>query len=198
MKVAVILNSLSGKKKFFYSTLLPVIQQQGEAVVFETHSPTDAFEFSVKAVSEKYELLIAAGGDGTIHQVVNGMLSTNLSIDQLPMLSILPVGSGNDFARTVNIMLDPVALRKRLTELSSRMIDVGLVHFQKQNDEIASAYFINVASAGMGPEVLKIMSSGKKQLGSAVAYYVAFWLPFYPIGAYRLPLKRPPGNGAVS
>lgn len=178
MKVAVILNGLSGKKKFFYSKLLPVIQEQGEAVVFETRSRSDAFDFSVKAASEKYDLIIAAGGDGTIHQVVNGMLSTNLSIDQLPMLSILPAGSGNDFARTINITLDPIALRKRLTDLSLWKIDVGLVRFKKENEESASAYFINVASAGMGPEVLNRMSSGKKRLGSAVAYYVAILTTF--------------------
>lgn len=178
MKVAIILNGLSGRKKFFYSRLLPVIQEHGQANVFETRSRTDAFDFSVKAVAENYDLIIAAGGDGTIHQVVNGMLNKNLSIDQLPMLSILPVGSGNDFARTVGVNLKAADLKKRLTDLTSKPIDIGLIMFQKDSNQQHS-YFINVASAGMGPEVLNKMNSGKKRFGSAVAYYVAILSTFW-------------------
>lgn len=176
MKVAIILNGLSGRKKLLYSTLLPVIREQGEADVFETRSRTDAFDFAVRAVSEKYNLIIAAGGDGTIHQVVNGMLHQNLPADQLPVLSVLPVGSGNDFARTVNIGLNAQSLRKRLTG-SATLIDVGAVQFQKDGN-VSHAYFINVASAGMSPEVLNKMTSGKKRFGSAVAYYVAILSTF--------------------
>jgi diacylglycerol kinase family enzyme len=115
LKVAVILNGLSGRKRFFYSSLLPVIQEHATADVFETRSRTDAFDFSAKAVSENYDLIIAAGGDGTINQVVNGMLNSQAATEQLPMLTILPVGSGNDFARTVNITLRAEDLKKRLT-----------------------------------------------------------------------------------
>lgn len=177
MRVAIILNGLSGKKRLFYSRLLPVIHELGETDVFETRSRTDAFDFSIKAVSEKYDLIIAAGGDGTLHQVVNGMLYGNVPPDQLPMLSILPVGSGNDLARAVNISLNVQALRKRLTRLLPEMIDVGLIVFQKDGIE-SQAYFINVASAGMGPEVLNKMSSGEKRSGSAVAYYIAILSTF--------------------
>lgn len=177
LKVAIILNGLSGKKKNFYSRLLPVFQAYAKTDVFETQTQTDAFDFSVKAVSEKYDLIVAAGGDGTINHVINGMLSSNTSSEMLPVLTILPVGSGNDFARTVNITLRADELKKRLTNSQAKPIDVGSVFFQKEGKE-SHAYFINVASAGMGPEVLNKMSSGKKQLGSAVSYYVAILLTF--------------------
>lgn len=123
MKVAVILNGLSGRKKLFYSRLLPVIREHATTDVFETRSRTDAFDFAVKSVSEKYNVIIAAGGDGTINQVVNGMLYSNAPAEQLPMLTILPVGSGNDFARTVNITLREAELKKRLTFLVSTRIE---------------------------------------------------------------------------
>lgn len=188
MRVAIILNGLSGKKKHFYSRVLPVIQQHAIADVFETRSQTDAFEFSVKAVSEKYDLLIAAGGDGTINQVVNGMLSVNAPVEQLPMLSVLPVGSGNDFARTVNITLSTNDLQKRLTCLMPRLMDIGSVTFQKNNKE-EHVYFINVASAGMGPEVLNTMGAGKKRLGSAVAYYIAILTTFWSYRCIPVTIK---------
>jgi diacylglycerol kinase (ATP) len=178
LKVAIILNGLSGRKKLFYSRLLPVIREHATADVFETRSQTDAFDFSAKAVSENYDLIIAAGGDGTINQVVNGMLKSDSPTEQLPMLTILPVGSGNDFARTVNITLRAEDLKKRLIDLKPSLIDVGAVIFQKDSKEHHS-YFINVASAGMAPDVLSRMSSGKKRLGSAIAYYVAILATFW-------------------
>lgn len=188
MKVAVILNGLSGRKKLFYSRLLPVIREYATAGVFETRSRTDVFDFSVKAVSENYDLIIAAGGDGTINQVVNGMLKSNASAERLPMLTILPVGSGNDFARTVNITLRAEDLKKRLTCLMPGLIDVGAVTFQKEGKEHHS-YFINVASAGMGPEVLNRMSSGKKRLGSAMAYYAAILSTFWSYRCMPVAIK---------
>jgi len=188
LKVAIILNGLSGKKKSFYSNLLPVIREHATADVFETRSQTDAFDFSVRAVSENYDLVLAAGGDGTINQVVNGMLSSNIPVERLPMLTILPVGSGNDFARTVNITVNEVVLKKRLTTLHAKPIDVGYVSFQKDGTEHHS-YFINVASAGMGPEVLNRMGSGRKQFGSGVAYYVSILSTFWSYRCMHVSIK---------
>jgi diacylglycerol kinase (ATP) len=190
LKVAVILNGLSGKKKHFYSRLLPVIREHATADVFETRSRTDAFDFSARAVSENYDVIIAAGGDGTINQVVNGMLHSNAPVEQLPMLTILPVGSGNDFARTVKITLRAEELKKRLARLTPGLMDVGSTTFQKDGKEDHS-YFINVASAGMGPEVLNRMSSGKKRLGSAVAYYVAILSTFWSYRCMPVTIKTP-------
>lgn len=190
MKVAIILNGLSGRKKLFYSRLLPVIREHATAHVFETRSRTDAFDFSVNAVSQKYDIVIAAGGDGTIHQVVNGMLQSNAPVEQLPMLTILPVGSGNDFARTVKITLRAEELKKRLTCLMPRLMDVGSVTFKKDGTEHHS-YFINEASAGMGPEVLNKMSSGKKRFGSATSYYIAILSTFFSYRCMLVTIKTP-------
>lgn len=181
MKVAIILNGLSGRKRFFYSRLLPAIREHATAEVFETQSEIDAFTFSVRAVLQHADLVIAAGGDGTVNQVLNGMLQSGEEAAQLPALSILPVGSGNDFARTVGITLAPESLSNRLRSFSPKLMDVGSVTFQRDNRE-AHSYFLNVCSAGMGPEVLSKMQSGKKHLGSSMAYYKAILSTF---GTYR-------------
>lgn len=172
----------------FYTTLLPVIQEQGEASVFETTSPTDAFTFSAKAVSGNYDLIVAAGGDGTISQVVNGMLATNVPAAQLPMLSILPMGSGNDFARTVNSTTNPAELRQRLANKNPRLLDIGSVTYAL-NGETRHAYFINVASAGMGPEVLSTMATIGKRWGAAVRYYAAILKTFFSYRCIPVTIK---------
>lgn len=181
MRVAIVLNGLSGRKRHFYSRLLPVIREHAEAEVFETRSETDAFNFSIDAVTQKVDLIIAAGGDGTINQVLNGMLHSDLPADALPVLTVLPAGSGNDFSRTVNISQSADALRQRLARFAPRLIDVGSVRFRKHDAE-AHAYFINVCSAGMGPEVVNRMRTGKKRFGSSMAYYKAILATF---GTYR-------------
>jgi diacylglycerol kinase (ATP) len=177
LRVAIILNGLSGKKRIFYSRLLPAIREHAMAEVFETQSETDAFTFSVKAVAENVDVIIAAGGDGTVNQVVNGMLQSALPAEKLPALTIIPAGSGNDFAKTVNITLAADALRNRLENFSPKLIDIGSVTFQRNGEE-AHSYFLNVCSAGMGPEVLNHMRSGRKKLGAAVAYYIAILATF--------------------
>jgi diacylglycerol kinase (ATP) len=188
LKVAIILNGLSRKKKIFYSKLLPVIREHHQADVFETQSATDAFGFAAKAVADNYDLILAAGGDGTINQVVNGVLAGNLPVNLLPVLGILPAGSGNDFARTVSITLDPEELKDRLSRLNSKPIDIGSVTFQQNNIQ-SHSYFINVASAGMGPEVLNTMASGKKPFGSAVAYYTAILKTFLSYRCIRVNIR---------
>lgn len=166
------------------------MREHNHADVFETQSASDAFKFAVQAVAEKYDLIIAAGGDGTINQVVNGMLKGNLPANQLPMLSILPAGSGNDFARTVNITLRLDELRERLSNATAKLIDVGSVRFQKDSVQ-SHSYFINVASAGMGPDVLNKMTLGKKRFGSAVAYYAAILSTFFSYRCMQVIIQAP-------
>jgi diacylglycerol kinase family enzyme len=69
-------------------------------------------------------------------------------------------------------------------------MDVGSVTFQNEGEEHHS-YFINVASAGMGPEVLNRMSSGKKRLGSAVAYYAAILSTFWSYQCMPVTIQTP-------
>jgi diacylglycerol kinase (ATP) len=186
LKIAIILNGISRRKKFFYSRLLPTIQHCGEAVVFETQSPTDAFNFSAKAVSG-FDLIIAAGGDGTLHQVVNGMLSAK---HELPVLTVIPLGSGNDFARTVKITCNRKLLEERLKKFQPNLLDVGQVTCQHESG-LRQSYFINEVSAGMGPEVLNTMSRSKKLVGSAITYYTAILSTFFSYRCMNVQIQTP-------
>ena len=87
---------------------------------------------------EGYRTVIALGGDGVIHEVVNGLMTQEE--DTRPALAILPVGSGNDFAQTLGIqkhLLDPY---KSFTEAEDRLIDAG---------KFGDGYFSYVASFGL-------------------------------------------------
>lgn len=187
MKVAIILNGISRRKKFFYKTLLPAIRPIAEADVYETKTPADAVALASDAVEKKYDIVLAAGGDGTLHQVLNGILKNSSEPGDLPVLGVIPLGSGNDFARTLHIKAQPGFMKSMLTARPA-WIDVGNVQYELEGKSL-EAYFINVADAGMGPEVIHALRNSKKRLGASVAYYAAILSAFFTYRCMRVQVK---------
>ena len=102
----------------------------------------DAARFAREAVSDGIDVLVAGGGDGTIHEVVNGLMEGDGPGDQ--SLGILPLGTANDFARGCGIPLTPYEALQLAAEGSATAIDVPSAN---------GVHFANVASGGFGAEV---------------------------------------------
>jgi len=101
-----------------------------------TSRPLEAMEIARQAAEEGCELVVALGGDGTSHEVANGLLSSGNSEVALGMI---PIGTGNDFADMFNTPTDLAQVALRIREGKTRLIDVGRV-----NDR----YFVNVLGTG--------------------------------------------------
>ncbi len=84
--------------------LRPVVEELGGADWTGTVYPTHAIELAQKAAEDGYELVITVGGDGTVHEVVNGLM--RVPKERRPRLGIVPLGSGNDFAHSVGMAKD--------------------------------------------------------------------------------------------
>jgi YegS/Rv2252/BmrU family lipid kinase len=177
----IILNGLSLKKKLFYHEYLPAISQLFNVEVHETLSRNDAKMLASKFAGRYAEIILAAGGDGTLHRVVNGVLKGRENEKYLPSIGIIPIGSGNDFARGAGPKVSVDQTIRVLSEFKPRPVDVGLVEFSLSpggGGEKGAAYFINVADIGMGPEVVaKVLSSGRP-FGSEIAYYKSILTTF--------------------
>lgn len=103
--------------------LRSLVEEYGGADWAGTVYPTHATALARQAAEEGYKLVITAGGDGTVHEVINGLMQ--VPIERRPRLGIVPLGSGNDFAHTLGIRNDPVeALRQVYTGQPMR-IDLG-------------------------------------------------------------------------
>ncbi len=89
--------------------------------VVNTYKPQHAVELAAGAAG--YRNVVALGGDGVIHEVVNGLM--RLPAAQRPALGVIPVGSGNDYARSLRIPLQLDAALRALLEAQERPIDVG-------------------------------------------------------------------------
>jgi YegS/Rv2252/BmrU family lipid kinase len=169
----VILNGISLKKKLFYHDYLPSIAQIFHAEVQETISKNDAISLAAKFTEQHVDVILSAGGDGTLHQVINGVLNGNEMKKTLPAIGVIPIGSGNDFFRGTGSKANIEQMMKVFASFTLKEIDVGHVEYaiEPGSPQKETCYFINVADIGMGPEVVgKVLSSGRP-FGSEVAYY---------------------------
>ena len=107
------------------SDLRPVVEEFGGADWSGTVYPTHAIELARQAAEDGYELVISVGGDGTTHEVINGLMQA--PPERRPRLGVVPVGTGNDFASNVGLPTQPpVAMRQAFTG-RPRRIDLGVI-----------------------------------------------------------------------
>ena len=177
-RVVIILNGISRRKKYFYSKILPLIKPHANVEVHETQSNLDATTLASTAVDKGAEILIAAGGDGTLNQVVNGVLQGRDKVRSLPTLGLLPLGSANDFARTLNLTDNPNLFADLLKRNAPNPVDAGKCIFQNK-DQKTGTYFINIADTGMGPYVAERINKGNRNLPPGLVYYTAILKTFF-------------------
>jgi YegS/Rv2252/BmrU family lipid kinase len=143
-KVKLILNPMAdmGAAWRAANDLRPVIMEFGNADWSGTVYPTHATDLARQAGLDGYDLVIALGGDGTVHEVVNGLMQ--VPAEKRPALGVVPLGSGNDFAHAVGVPLESDrALRHALSGQASG-VDIGLMVDENGRKE----YFDNTVGIG--------------------------------------------------
>lgn len=111
---------------------------------------------AANAARKGAKLIIACGGDGTVSEVANGILSVGGDSE----LGILPSGTGGDFRRTIGIPARVAAAARILRDGHTRLIDVGKITFTNDDGELESRYFLGVASFGMSADVIARVKEG--------------------------------------
>lgn len=134
-----------------------------------TRGPDDARRLTVEALAAGSRLVVAVGGDGTIHEVVNGFFDPQAPADHGAELGILPCGTGGDLIRTLGISRNPYHAAERLLKGAPRRFDVGLARFQAGGREI-TRYFVNIAEVGLGGAVVERVNRTSKALGGFVSF----------------------------
>jgi len=166
MRMFIIANPRSGKnaaqkvipkaKEFFERNYVDV-------EVYFTKSSGDATNAAKKAVkSKKYDIIVASGGDGTVNEVVNGIVGQKTDVK----FGIIPLGTENVLAQETHIPFNVMDACRVIMGLKSRKMDVG-----KANDR----YFVLMTGIGFDANVMpKVKPILKKLIGGA-AYHVAAW-----------------------
>lgn len=127
-----------------------------------TSGPLEATDLARAAVAEGRELVVAAGGDGTISEVAAGFFADGKLLETDTRFGVLPTGTGGDFRRTFGIPVDTAAAARVLVEGDARRIDAGLVKLTDHGGEDRVVPFVNIADAGLGGEVVHRVNHGPK------------------------------------
>jgi YegS/Rv2252/BmrU family lipid kinase len=132
----------------------------------------EAIELARLGAAEGRALLVAAGGDGTISEVANGILAGGAAAGG-PRLGVLPVGTGGDFRRTFGIPLDVGEAAAVLVRGRGRRIDAGRVACAGPGGETVVGHFVNIASAGIGAEVVRRVDEGGVVVNGEITFTLA-------------------------
>ncbi|WP_461240027.1 diacylglycerol kinase [Paucilactobacillus sp. N302-9] len=174
-RARIIYNPTSGREalKSDLVDIMAVYEQAGyeTSAYATTPEPDSAKNEATRAAKEGFDLIVAAGGDGTLNEVVNGLAG----LPKRPKMAIIPAGTTNDYARALRIPReDPIAAAKVILKGQTIKMDIG-----KANDN----YFINIAAGGSLTELTYDVPSQMKSLFGYLAYVAK--------GAELLPQIKP-------
>lgn len=155
-----------------------------EIELLETQRSGHAAELAAQ-VRGSCELVIAAGGDGTISEVVNG-----LAPDFAPTtLGVVPLGTGNDLARTLGLPADPLQALDLLELQRARPIDV--IRAQGASNQV---YGINVAAGGFSGQVDEVLTDEMKATWGPLAYLISAASVLPDLSEYRTTIAFDDGS----
>lgn len=175
-RARIIYNPTSGREalRTYLVDILSIYEKAGyETSAFATTpAPNSARNEAKRAAEEGFDLIVAAGGDGTLNEVVNGIAG----LAHRPTLAIIPAGTTNDYARALRIPRDdPIAAAKLILRQNKKFkIDIG---------QAGDKYFMNIAAGGMLTELTYDVPSQMKSLFGYAAYLAK--------GAELLPRIKP-------
>jgi diacylglycerol kinase (EC 2.7.1.107) len=172
-RMLLVYNPYAGRRKFAsqLDTAIRIFQESGHEVsIHRTSSPADIEQVAKQCAD--VESFVIAGGDGSIHQAVNGLMK--IPSNKRPVLGILPVGTANDLAYALHLPQRLVQACEVIARGRVLGMDVGMVN---------QRYFVNVACAGLLTDVSSKVDIRIKNTLGQLAYYLK--------GLETLPTYRP-------
>ena len=125
-----------------------------------------------EAVKEGAKTILSLGGDGTHHEVLNGIMAASSAAKDV-RLGILHAGTGGDFRRVLHGGGSLENALKRLPNAGSFHIDIGSVSYLRDDGEPESRFFLNLASAGLAGVVDRMVNASGKRLGGKLTFLLA-------------------------
>ena len=133
-----------------------------------TRGPRDAERLAREAVRAGVERLIVAGGDGTLSEVVTGLLGAGLGA--YARIGVLPFGTGGDFVRTLGVPRDPERAIECIAEGKVRRIDAYKVTLRDEAGRPRTSYGVNIASIGISALVVTLAERSPRFVGGSGAF----------------------------
>jgi len=154
LKAELIVNLTAGggKPNHHLKTVLKYLKENGlNFKVCITSHQGEAVKLAQKAADNGAELIVSVGGDGTVNEIVNGIMKSKNN----PSLGIIPLGWANDFIKSTNIPSDIIEAYKILIKGKTKKIDIGVINNQ--------VYFANICGIGFDAEVARLANQLKNR-----------------------------------
>ncbi len=160
-------NEMAGQKMFHVAETVLELEDV-EFTFYATKRKNDGEEAAIRGCMEGYDMIISCGGDGTVHEIVNGIMKS--TAERKPKLAIMPAGTINDFAAQLKMPRAYANFASLIMKNSFKEIDVG-----KINDD----YFVNVVGGGAFMNIPHDVTIEEKTILGKYAYYfkAAFEVP---------------------
>jgi len=141
--------------------------------IVRTGGPGDAAGAAREALDAGERFLVVAGGDGTIHEVVNGMMRDDRPVDPEAVLGLVAAGSGADFPTTFGLPADVEGACSHLEGKNLFDVDLGKVSFLDDEGRPAVRYFAGIAHAGLGGAA--VARAARMPGSSRTRRFLGFW-----------------------
>lgn len=146
-----------------------------------THGPGHGTRLAADAIG-RYAVVVAVGGDGTVNEVVNGLVGEAGTADPSVALGIIPLGTGADFVRSLGVPHMPEKAAALLARGQRRKVDVGRARIRNFDGAQAIRYFVNEAEVGVGAAACQAVNRSSKRFGAAITY---LWAIVVTLVRYR-------------
>jgi YegS/Rv2252/BmrU family lipid kinase len=149
-------------------------QRELEYEIRDTEGPGSATAIAREVLHAGGRFVVAVGGDGTVHEVVNGMVENDKPINPEAVFGVVAAGTGCDFIKTFGIPAMPGHSVANLDGGEAFPIDIGKITFHEEGREVVR-YFANIAEVGIGAATVTRAARLPRWLGPTV-YFFAFWM----------------------
>jgi diacylglycerol kinase (ATP) len=174
----VIVNPVAGRNTTFerWPGIQSLLKNAGLSFDFQfTEAKGHGIELAKEAASGGYRYLVAVGGDGTVHEVANGILETGEA--KSTDLGIVNTGTGSDLARSIGVSRDYARTCNSLANPNIFSIDVGMVEY-RQGGQAKKRYFVNSAGIGFDATVVEATERMPKFFGGTIPYLIGLFRSF--------------------
>ncbi|MRG94841.1 diacylglycerol/lipid kinase family protein [Polyangium spumosum] len=176
MKPLLIVNprSAGGKTGALFEKMRgPIERHLGHVDVAFTERARHAVDIARDAAGEGREMVVAVGGDGSIHEVVCGLMEAREAGKKPPKLGIIGAGTGGDYRRTLGFENRLDRYCEAIAEGKTRAVDIGRFSYATQAGERKSSFFVNILSVGMSGLVDQLVAESTRTLGGTMAYFTS-------------------------
>jgi YegS/Rv2252/BmrU family lipid kinase len=137
-----------------------------------TSRPLEAIDLTAEALRGGADTVVAVGGDGTVNEVANGFFREGLPRPEAA-LGVLPLGTGGDFVKTLQIPAEVDAAIAMVKARKLRPLDVGKIEMTGLDGKPYTRYFVNIADAGIGGVVVERVNRTTKLFGGRTSFLYA-------------------------